>query len=186
MICGEAWQRTFWHSHLGFCVGMAGKKPAFSNGMCFEKKEETIKFKVMTYVQLKTQPTVKGFNNFMTDFLPIVKENAAQKKPLVNIFSSEEGYTIEVFTPVFKKEELSVSFDKNLLTVSGQPDCKEDAKTGEKIRKEYQIESFSRSFNVDDKVDGENISAQYVNGVLTLNLPKKQPVKTPVKQITIL
>jgi HSP20 family protein len=141
----------------------------------------------MTYVQLKTQPSVKGFNNFMTDFLPIVKENATHaRRPFVNISSTEEGYTIDIFTPGFRKEEFSISFEKNLLTIAGNPECKEDAKTAQKIRNEYQIESFSRSFNVDDKVDGEKISAQYVNGVLTLNLPVKQPVKTPVKQITIL
>lgn len=138
----------------------------------------------MTYVQLKTQPSVKGVNNFMTDFAPLI-ERTTSRKPMVNVTSSEEGFKIEMFTPGFKKEELAISFEKNLLTVSGNPECKEDAKTSQKIRSEYQIESFRRSFNVDENVDVEKISAEYVNGVLTLNLPRKQPVKIPVKQITI-
>jgi HSP20 family protein len=137
----------------------------------------------MTYVQFKTQPVHKTLSDLV---LPMTRENGRiqPKKPLVNIYSSEEGYLIELFTPGMKKENFSISYDKNVLTVTGE--CKEDAKTGQKIRNEYQTESFKRSFNVDEEVDSERISAEYVNGVLTLNLPRKQPVKTPVKQITIM
>ena len=53
------------------------------------------------------------------------------------------------------------------------------------IRREYSYRSFKRSFTLDDKTDGTNIDAQYVNGVLTLNLPKKEVVKPAVKEITI-
>jgi len=125
----------------------------------------------------------KGFNNLA--MRGITRENATsqQRKPLVNIYSSEEGYRIDLFVPGMKKEDLSISFEKNQLTVSGE--CKEDAKTMQIVRSEYQIESFKRSFSVDSDVDGEKICAEYVNGVLTLNLPKKQPVKSPVKQITV-
>ncbi len=93
---------------------------------------------------------------------------------------------IELIAPGFNKEDLVVSFEKNLLTIESKGNVKADVKNGQLTRNEYQIENFRRSFNVDEEVDGEGISAEYVNGILRLNLPKKQPVKTPVKQITIL
>ena len=53
------------------------------------------------------------------------------------------------------------------------------------IRKEYTVRSFKRSFTIDEKVDTNSIEAKYVNGVLTLNLPKKEQVKASAQEITI-
>ena len=61
-----------------------------------------------------------------------------------------------------------------------------DSNRNEKqIRKEYSYRSFKRSFTLDEKTDGSAIDAKYVNGVLTLNLPKKEVVKPSVQQINI-
>jgi HSP20 family protein len=57
---------------------------------------------------------------------------------------------------------------------------------GEKeIRREYSYRSFKRSFTLDEKIDAAGIDAKYVNGVLTLNLPKKEEVKSASKDINI-
>ena len=57
--------------------------------------------------------------------------------------------------------------------------------TDRQVRREYRFQSFKRSFTVDETIDAETISAKYVNGVLSLNLPKKASVKTSAKQISI-
>ena len=57
--------------------------------------------------------------------------------------------------------------------------------TEKEIRKEYSYRSFKRSFTLDEKIDGNAIEAKYVNGVLTLNLPRKEEVKTASKDISI-
>jgi HSP20 family protein len=56
---------------------------------------------------------------------------------------------------------------------------------GKQVRREYSFRSFKRSFTLDETTDVNKIDAKYVNGVLTLNLPRKEEVKTPVQQITI-
>ena len=56
---------------------------------------------------------------------------------------------------------------------------------GKQIRREYSYRSFKRSFTLDEKINAEGIGAKYQNGVLTLNLPKKEEVKAAVKEITI-
>ncbi len=142
----------------------------------------------MTLLQLKIQPAGKGYNNFMTEFVPfITKENSGMqhRNPPLNIHAAEEGYRVEAIVPGFRKEDISISFEKNELTISAKVNSKEDAKTRESVRNEYQLQSFARSIYVDEKVDGNMISAEYVNGILTLNLPLKQPVKSPVQQIII-
>jgi len=53
------------------------------------------------------------------------------------------------------------------------------------IRKEFSYKSFKRSFTVDEKIDAANITARYENGILKLELPKKEEVKSGSKEITI-
>ncbi|MBK9485712.1 MAG: Hsp20/alpha crystallin family protein [Chitinophagaceae bacterium] len=53
------------------------------------------------------------------------------------------------------------------------------------IRKEFGYKSFKRSFTLDEKIDAANITARYENGILTLELPKKEEVKSGAKDITI-
>ncbi|MBD0366160.1 MAG: Hsp20/alpha crystallin family protein, partial [Flavisolibacter sp.] len=64
---------------------------------------------------------------------------------------------------------------------------KETAENNNKkyTRREYKYQSFTRSFTIDETIDTEKIDAKYVNGVLTLNLPKKPEVKASAKEINV-
>ncbi len=53
------------------------------------------------------------------------------------------------------------------------------------IRREFSFKTFKRSFNLDEKIDADNIAARYENGVLILDLPKKEAAKASAKQISI-
>lgn len=147
----------------------------------------------MTLVKFKHRPVNGDFNNLMDDFFSpfssLLGNDVAtsNRKPFtpVNIWESETGYTLEVVAPGLEKEDFKISLDKNLLTISAEKKQQEGEKTMKQIRNEYQYQSFSRSFTIDEKIDGEAISAKYVNGVLTLNLPHKAEVKEATKQISI-
>jgi HSP20 family protein len=134
----------------------------------------------MTVLKFKTHPAGRSYNQQAFPAFP-----TKSSLPPVNIYSTANGYLLELVAPGFTKEDIVISFDKNLLTIEGKMNVKEEAKNSQMLRNEYQFQSFKRSYNVDEDVDGELISAEYVNGVLRLNLPKKQPVKSPVKQIAI-
>ena len=147
----------------------------------------------MTLVKFKQRPVNGDFNNLMDDFFagfPSLLGNdvaTSNRKPLtpVNIWESEGGYTLEVVAPGLEKEDFKISLDKNLLTIAAEKKEQEEEKGRKLIRNEHAFQSFSRSFTIDEKIDGEAISAKYVNGVLTLNLPRKAEVKETRKQITI-
>jgi len=53
------------------------------------------------------------------------------------------------------------------------------------IRKEFSYKAFKRSFTIDEKIDAANISAKYENGVLKVQLPKKEELKVTPKEIAV-
>ncbi|HEV7330768.1 MAG TPA: Hsp20/alpha crystallin family protein [Flavisolibacter sp.] len=128
-----------------------------------------------------------AFNNLLSDLFPPTSSfyREQQRSVPVNIRETENEYRLEVVAPGWNKEDFKISLENNLLTVSVEKK-EETVNQNEKfVRREYKQSSFKRSFTVDEKINADAISAQYVNGVLTLNLPKKEEVKPATKQITI-
>jgi len=146
----------------------------------------------MTYVKFNRKPFERSFNNLFEDLfaeLPVLYKNDEQQGwkgfAPVNIKENETSYNVEVIAPGFEKDDFKINLEQNILTVSAEKK-NETANENEKhIRKEYKYRSFKRSFTIDEKVNAENIEAKYTNGVLTLNLPKKEEVKTATKEINI-
>lgn len=146
----------------------------------------------MTHVKFNHRPFDKSFNNLVDDLfsqMPVLYKSDLNQSwkgsAPVNIKEDDKSYSIDVVAPGFEKQDFKVNIDQNVLTVSVEK--KEEVKEeGQKeIRKEYTYRSFKRSFTLDEKVDAAGIEAKYVNGVLTLNLPKKEAVKASVKEIAI-
>ena len=143
----------------------------------------------MTVVRFKNRPNGHpAFNNLLSDVFPqipsLYKEDLKQAVP-VNIRETEKEYLLDVVAPGLSKEDFRINLENNLLTVAVERK-EETVNEGEKqLRTEYKFQSFKRSFTLDEKINAEGISAQYVNGILTLNLPKKEEVKPATKQISI-
>lgn len=146
----------------------------------------------MTLVRFNNRPA-KSFNNLVDDFFTgmpsIFSEGflpAGNRFSVpANVTETETGYVLELVAPGFEKEELTVNLDNNIMTVSGEKKSEQEKTEGRSIRKEFRHQSFKRSFTVDENIDAQNIVAKYVNGVLTLNLPKKAEVKEAAKQINV-
>jgi HSP20 family protein len=147
----------------------------------------------MTNVRFSNRPFEGTLNNLVDDIfseLPgLLKKdfNNAGRKGFVpvNVKETANSYLMEVVAPGFEKTDFKVNIDQQLLTIEAEK--KEETKTeGEKqIRREYSYRSFKRSFTIDEKIDATNIEASYINGVLTLNLPKKEVVKASASEIKI-
>lgn len=146
----------------------------------------------MTLVKLNRKPFERNFNSFVDDFfteLPGLFRNEAEPQwkgfVPVNILETEKGYSLEVVAPGFEKKDFKVNLDQQVLTISAEKKEEVKDETKKQIRKEYNYRSFKRVFTIDEKIEANNIEAQYVNGVLTLNLPKKETVKETAKEINI-
>ncbi len=143
----------------------------------------------MTVVRYKNRTAGEpAFNNLISDLFPqlpsIDRDELKQVAP-VNIRETEKEYFLDLVAPGFTKEDFKISLDNNILTVT--VDKKEEKTAGNEkvVRREYKYQSFKRSFTVDEKINAEAISAQYINGVLMLTLPKKEDTRPATKQISI-
>ena len=67
----------------------------------------------------------------------------------------------------------------------GKKKDEQKEETDKSIRREFSYKAFKRSFTLDEKIDVEKIDARYENGVLKLELPKKQASQAPTKEINI-
>jgi HSP20 family protein len=138
----------------------------------------------MTLVKFN-QPLAKSFDNLLEGFwndalTPNLKGDAP-----VNISETKDAYKLDFSVPGRAKEDFNVSIDRNLLTVSYEKKQEEKEENEKRIRREYSFESFKRSFTLDEKIDADKISAKYENGILSLELPKKEEVKINPKTVEI-
>lgn len=102
--------------------------------------------------------------------------------PSVDITEDKEGFMIKAELPEVNKEDVKVSIDKNILTLSGER--KSELRDAKEHRIERSYGSFSRSFSLPDNIDETNIHAENKNGMLYLTIPKAAP-KEKLKQIEI-
>lgn len=97
--------------------------------------------------------------------------------PAVNVLENGDHYTISLAAPGLKKEDFNIRIDGNILTISSEKEEKKESKDERFTRKEYSYSSFSRSFNIPDDVKQDKIDAHYDNGVLHIQLPRKEENK---------
>ena len=92
----------------------------------------------------------------------------------VDVTENENTYTVKAEIPGVKKEDISVSIDGNLVSISAEIKREKEEKKGDKVlREERYYGAMSRSFTLPTDVDQAKAEAQYTNGVLSLTLPKK-------------
>lgn len=92
----------------------------------------------------------------------------------VDVTESDAAYTVKADMPGVKKEDISVSVDGNVVSISAEVKKEKEVKQGDKVLREERFHgAISRSFSLASDVDQGKAEAQYANGVLTLTLPKK-------------
>ena len=96
----------------------------------------------------------------------------------------DDGYTLEMDLPGFKKEEIQIELNNGYMTISaakGLDEDEKDKKSGKYIRRERYTGSCQRSFYVGEDVTEEDIKAEFKHGILKLFVPKKE-AKPAVEQ----
>ena len=135
-------------------------------------------------------PTMFGENLFddfmdfpmMQDFGDIDRKLYGKRAAHImktDVHENENSYELAIDLPGFKKDELTLTLRDGYLTVGaakGLDKDETDAK-GKLIRQERYAGSMQRSFYVGDQITEEEIRAKFEDGVLTLNIPKKEPQK---------
>ncbi|HRH65658.1 MAG TPA: Hsp20/alpha crystallin family protein [Bacteroidia bacterium] len=106
--------------------------------------------------------------------------------PPVNVIDNEKFYQIEVSVPGLKKDDFKVKIEDGVLTISSEKKVEKEEKDKNYTRREFNYTSFLRSFTLPENVQENDIKAQYVDGILRLNLTKKAVHVSKAKEIAVM
>jgi len=138
---------------------------------------------------LKKHSYLPSFANefFGNDFLSSLMENQAEfTMPAVNIAETKDSFKIDVAAPGLDKEDFKIDLHNKILTISSEKQNETEDKNEKVMRKEFSYYSFKRSFSLPDLVEFDNIKAAHKNGILSIEIPKREEAKEkPARQISI-
>ena len=106
--------------------------------------------------------------------------------PAVNVKENDQRFTIEFAAPGFKKNDFKIQVEGNTLNISAEKKEEKNEENEKFTRKEFSYNSFSRSFTLPQTVDANKIEAKYDDGILCLDISKKEDAKAlPKKEIKV-
>lgn len=105
--------------------------------------------------------------------------------PKMDVADLKDKIEVKVELPGMEKDEVTLTCENGILTVSGKRKQKTEEKSKDYYMKEISSGSFSRSVRLPENIDESKIEAEFKNGVLTVMIPKTEIKKDPVKTIPI-
>lgn len=105
--------------------------------------------------------------------------------PAVDIYETENELVLKADLPDVKENEIDIRVENNTLTVRGERKFEQKVKEDNYLRIERTYGSFSRSFGLPNTVNTEAIKAEYKNGVLTVEMPKRAESKPKQVKVNI-
>ena len=128
-----------------------------------------------------------GFNDVFDSILndTFFSERLVARVPAANISESEDHYYVELAAPGLKKEEFKISLDRNVLSISVEQQNGSHDDQKNYTKKEFSYTSFVRSFTLPDSANAESIEAAYIDGVLKIDIAKREEAKMVRRQIEI-
>ena len=116
------------------------------------------------------------FNDFF-DNNWMIKTNATA--PAINVIESEKDYKVEVAAPGMTKDDFNIHLSEDnelVITMEKKNENQEEDKENKKyLRREFSYTKFQQALILPEDVEKDNISASVSEGVLTIDLPKRQP-----------
>lgn len=101
----------------------------------------------------------------------------AEWAPLVDITEDEKEYLIKAELPEVKKDDVKVSVQDGILTISGERKSEKEEKNKKFHRVEWAYGSFSRSFTLPEDADADKVAGDFKDGVLKVHVPKSEKAK---------
>ena len=105
--------------------------------------------------------------------------------PKVNVYEYDDKVGIVAEIPGLSKKQIKVDVEDNILTISGDKHSVWDDAKAKVLRRELKQSSFKRSFTLGELLDGDDISANFKDGVLSIEIPKVEPAKPKKHSIKI-
>jgi HSP20 family protein len=128
---------------------------------------------------------------WMTDFFDtdrfffdsdLLKSNTVPMLPPVNVSELEKEFVVEMAAPGMDKKDFVIALENGMLNISAEHKVENEEKEKDFTRREFNYQSFARSFTLPENVSDDKIVANYDNGILKLQLGKKVLTKVPPRK----
>ena len=146
-------------------------KVAFRTGIPFFDRDEFL------------TPFDKMFDSMVESQFPEVVKSVGVKPyqgsayPKVNVYEYDDKVGIVAEIPGLNKKQLNVEVEDGVVTISGDKHSTFEDEGAKVLRRELKQSSFKRSFELGEQLDGDNINANFKDGVLSVSIPKIEPEK---------
>ena len=136
----------------------------------------------MSLATFHLEQTLDPFFNFDSDRFFNIKRNQGQideevNLPKVNVTEDENFFHLEAETPGMKDNDIGIEVHNDVLTIKGHKENNSETEKEHYHIREFNSQSFERSFKLSDRVDTDKVSAKIDNGVLKVDLPKHEQIK---------
>ena len=128
-------------------------------------------------------PFDKMFDEIVTSAFPQINETVGVNPfgntayPKVNVYEYDDKVGIVAEIPGLDKKQLDVSVEEGVLTISGDKHSAFNDEGAKVLRRELKQSSFKRQFELGELLDGEHITANFKDGILSVEVPKMEPKK---------
>ena len=104
------------------------------------------------------------------------------RHPKYNVIDNEKEYSVLMEIPGIDKKDISVECDNDVLTISSNKEYSDDSNAHFNRLESLEV---NKSFYLPEDIDAKKIDAELKNGILEITIPRKTPIKTKAKKITI-
>lgn len=128
-----------------------------------------------------------GFNDVFESIFndTFFTDRMVTRVPAVNISETENNYHVELAVPGLKKEDFKLNLEQNVLTISVEQSNEQQDNQKNYSKREFSYSSFVRSFTLPESADDNNINATYTDGILSIDIAKREEAKVMRRQIEI-
>ena len=104
--------------------------------------------------------------------------------PAMNVKENKENFELELAVPGFSKKEIEISIEEDVLHICGEKTKEDVSKDEDYARKEFSYNKFDRKFQLPNTINlDKKAKATFKDGILHLNLMKKEAAKIPPKKL---
>jgi HSP20 family protein len=146
----------------------------------------------MTHSKFHPVPATSSFNKwidtlFNTTLADAMGTDFTVSSPSVNIVEHDQQFVMQLAAPGLEKSDFNINIENDYLVISTEKktEKEETGKDGKFTRREFNYTSFKRTFQLDNNINREGITAVYENGVLNITLPKKEETTKKPSSTTI-
>lgn len=135
----------------------------------------------------KKNVAVPSFNNVFDSIFndTFFSDRMMTRVPAANISESNDRFHVELAAPGLKKEDFKLKLERDTLSISVEQMNQQEQEERSYAKREFSYSSFVRAFTLPESADADGIEAKYVDGVLCIDIPKREEAKMQSRQIDI-